>query len=397
MNHVQLLLIAKYIHRKQRDSSTAVFREFESSEVKTETDVLDQLMDILQNDISGSTTRRKYQVFVTGGVGPGVTSSLFQTVFDQDYTLQTANPMFDVTFGLSVSSSLITASYTDATTGKSYYPSQSVMMREKTDIYKLFAQTLLGDAASEFQLTSGSTTITVREPLFICFKRLIMRDRIKRETFGIRLMQTASLVSGAGTGAKIFTDVGASANKELSYGGQVSTVVDSGNTTYPVGLLYTDRGVLVLDTQRAFYSGSMTGTIDAVNAAGTVAFSGLLNQFLVSASIDDILDHMCSVRFSNSANTAIVFQNETIINSTLFFCKFDADEFNYSSNPTYIDANNRIVVIDPGQEESQRAFSFITSVGGYDVHDNLLWVAKLSRPILKDSQRSFVIRTRIDY
>ena len=78
----------------------ATFKELTAADIKTSRSSLNQLVDVVQEDISGSATRKKYQVFVTGGVGPGVTSSLFHTVYDQSYSLQTANPIFDVTFGV---------------------------------------------------------------------------------------------------------------------------------------------------------------------------------------------------------------------------------------------------------------------------------------------------------
>ena len=78
----------------------ATTKEILASDKKTTRSFLNQLIDVLQEDISSSVSRRKYQAFVTGGVGPGVTSSLFQTVYDQDFTLQTANPVFDITVGL---------------------------------------------------------------------------------------------------------------------------------------------------------------------------------------------------------------------------------------------------------------------------------------------------------
>lgn len=378
----------------------AIFKEFGSSDISTDRDSLEMLIDVLQNDISSSTTRRKYQMWVTGGIGPGVTSSLFQTIFDQDFTLQTANPIFDITFGLSPNSSLIgTGSYvtTDATTGKFYFTSQSLMMREKMDIYKLHAKTLLGNADSDFTLISGSSTANLREALFIDLKRLFARDRLKRETFAIRMFQTASTGNTA-TNEKIYTDVGSNSNIEQSYGGQVSTIVDSSNTTYPVGLLYLDQGIAVLDTQRVFdITSPFTQTIKAMEIlSGTMLFSGSLNEFLVSASLDDILDHVCTTRFSGSTSTAIALQNQTFLNSTYYFCRFSADEFNYSSNPTYIDSNGKIVVIDPGQEDVQRSFSFITSIGLYDAYDNLLALGKTSRPIYKNSSRDFTVKLRID-
>ena len=67
----------------------ATFKEITSNDITTSRSVLNQLVDVIQEDISGSATRKSYQAFVTGGIGPGVTSSLYQTVFDQDFSLQT--------------------------------------------------------------------------------------------------------------------------------------------------------------------------------------------------------------------------------------------------------------------------------------------------------------------
>ncbi len=74
----------------------ATFKEISANDIKTGRSFLNQLVDVIQEDVSGSSTRRKYQVFVTGGIGPGVTSSLFQTVYDQNFSLQTANPVLDM-------------------------------------------------------------------------------------------------------------------------------------------------------------------------------------------------------------------------------------------------------------------------------------------------------------
>ena len=54
----------------------ATYHELAPGDIKTARSFLNQLIDVLQEDISGSTSRRKYQHFVTGGIGPGVTSSL---------------------------------------------------------------------------------------------------------------------------------------------------------------------------------------------------------------------------------------------------------------------------------------------------------------------------------
>ena len=118
---------------------------------------------------------------------------------------------------------------------------------------------------------------------------------------------------------------------------------------------------------------------------------------MVSGSMDNILDHLGSQRFGSGAYSAMTFQNVTNINSTLIFCRATADEFNYSSNPTFTDRENRIVVIDEGSESTQRTFSFITSVGLYDANNTLLAVAKLSRPIEKNDEKDLTMRVRLDF
>ena len=129
----------------------ATYHELAPGDIKTARSFLNQLIDVLQEDISGSVSRRKYQHFVTGGVGPGVTSSLFQTVYDQDFSLQTANPVFDVTIGLAPNNILAggiadTISTAVDSSGKALFPSSSLMMREKMDIYRQFSQMLLGNS-----------------------------------------------------------------------------------------------------------------------------------------------------------------------------------------------------------------------------------------------------------
>ena len=395
----------------------ATFEFFNTqTDKRTQSDVLEQLIDVIGNDVSSSVTRRKYQVWVTGsGTGAGVTSSLFQTVFDQDFTLQTANPVFDVTVGLHTTSDLVTKTTTsyDAINDQYYFPSTSLMMREKIDNYRTFAQQLLGDDSQAFSFISGSSSgQTIKEALFFSFKRLFSRDQLKRETYALRMFGSGSGIipvvsdlSNSGTSERIFTDLGSTTNVNYSFpGGSVGTLVDT-STTASVGLIWHDQGIVVLDVSRIFnVTQSLSGTINSVSTATEPFFGSLLsssvnklNALFYSASVDDILDHVCSTRFTGSDATVMAFQNQTNINSSVYFCNFGADRFNYSSNPTYTDDDGRIVVIDAGQEDIQRSFTFITSIGLYDSDNNLLAVAKSSRPILKNFQRSYTVKVRLDY
>ena len=469
----------------------ANFKTIGADDIQTSTSVLSQLVDVIQEDVSGSSSRRKYQVFVTGGLGPGVTSSLFQTVYDQDFSLQTSNAVLDMTIGLFESGSTVTNCSTGQdSNGKLLFPSQSIMMREKVQNYKQFAQILLGDsdasfyapginafdnAASFTKQSTGTTGDRIEEALFINFKRLFARDEIRKETFAMKMFASAALdgsVSDFGmrtgdvgrlgefgtvvtgytgsniaitstSGSKIYADVGSSAAQLKYFGGDVGLLKDTSNTAKTVGMLWYDHGIAVLDMGKVFcgdqhMSGTLGGVTNAnpvglgtgkvlmgfgnqpgkgakgvtpadtaVDEAARVAFlntvgnynvsASFIPDFLVSGSVDDIVDHIASTRFGSGSFTAATFQNVTNINSTLVFCRATADEFNYSSNSTFRNESGEIVVIDPGDDTGQRTFTFVTTVGLYNSNNELLGVAKLSRPVEKNDEKDLTVRVRLDF
>lgn len=400
-----------------------------ATDKKTTRSFLNQLIDVLQEDISSSVSRRKYQSFVTGGVGPGVTSSLFQTVYDQDFTLMTANAIFDVTVGLASPDSLRNSAGTVNSTGiaaavstgtdvggKYLFPSTSLMMREKMDVYSQFAQTLLGDRKKMFQLPTsavspGAGSSPIDAAFFMAFKRLFSRDQIKRETYAMRFFQTASktagvanISSGDSSGLALYTDIGSSTGKYFDVGGQYGYLVDASNVDRPVGLLYYDSGIAILDLEKTCdTSQKISGTIASMSALGNEVISAsFAPDFITSASIDGFVDHMCYTRFGSGSLTAITFQNVTNINSSLVFCRALPEDFNFSTNPTYIeksgDYEGRLTVYDPSvPEEVQENFTYVTTIGLHDNEGNLMAVAKLSRPVEKNPSRDLTFRVRLDF
>lgn len=398
----------------------ATFKTISSADIKTTTSVLNQLVDFVEEDISGSATRKKYQVFVTSSGDNAVTSSLYQTVYDQNFTLQTSNELFDITAGLYSEGTVATGSQSSTdVNGKRIYPEVSLMMREKVNIYRQYAQLLLGNASSRFTAPfsnpNGDGSDNLDEALFLNFKRLFVRDGIKRETFAIKMFQSSSdghatdanpqniLVTAVNpaSSSAIFTDVGSSTSLENSpTGGPVGNIVNAANTSETVGLMFYNQGIAVFDMSKVFDANQViTGSISTVGAsAENLNFSAsFIPDFVVSSSMDQLLDHITTTRFSSGSNTTLTFQNNTKINSTLVYCRATADEFNYSSNPTYTNSEGRIRVINQGQENIEKAFSFITTIGLYDANEELLAVAKLSRPVEKNDEKDLTFRVRLDF
>lgn len=103
----------------------------------------------------------------------------------------------------------------------------------------------------------------------------------------------------------------------------------------------------------------------------------------------NLLSHKTIV--SGSGNFRI--QSEETISSNFIFVRARNSEFNYSTNPSIITGSGELihnVMINSPQ-------SYITTVGLYNDNNDLLAVAKLSRPLLKDFTKESLIRIKLDY
>jgi hypothetical protein len=85
--------------------------------------------------------------------------------------------------------------------------------------------------------------------------------------------------------------------------------------------------------------------------------------------------------------------SEETISSNYVFVRVRNGEFNYSNNPSNITGSGELrhnAMVNNPQ-------AYITSVGLYNDNNDLLGVAKLSRPLLKDFTKEALIRIKLDY
>tara|TARA_B100001121_G_scaffold294206_1_gene297461 strand:- start:3325 stop:3603 length:279 start_codon:yes stop_codon:yes gene_type:complete len=87
------------------------------------------------------------------------------------------------------------------------------------------------------------------------------------------------------------------------------------------------------------------------------------------------------------------FNNTTELNSTIYFCRLNHNEFNYSSNPTYLNSSKIRVKNVAGDTP----VAYVTGVGLYSSDNELMAVAKLSEPLKKDPTNELTLRVRLDY
>ena len=86
-------------------------------------------------------------------------------------------------------------------------------------------------------------------------------------------------------------------------------------------------------------------------------------------------------------------QSEETVSSNFVFVRVRNSEFNYSTNPSNITGSGELrhdVMINSPQ-------AYITTVGLYNDNNDLLAIAKLSRPLLKDFTKEALIRIKLDY
>jgi hypothetical protein len=227
--------------------------------------------------------------------------------------------------------------------------------------------------------------------------------------------------NSATTGSDIFViNIARSRYKESLLPGSLNLALTSGSSTIR---LTDDSGTTNLTRfigeNRVFYviSGS-NGT--GFNAAATSSYYGMmfpdLNVIVLNAtsgSTNSILPFLTSsiglptttaVTSSNhsvlyraivsgSSTSSFQLKSQETVSSRYFFTRVKNSDFNYTSNPSIIDANGNLLyttLINNPQ-------TYVTTVGMYNDNNELLAVAKLSRPLTKDFTKEALIRIKLDY
>jgi hypothetical protein len=318
---------------------------------------------------------------------------MFQSVYDYPFMSSSANHIMDITIGYSSGSTIAAATNTQH--------------EKKRNIYNQMAQVLMGnDVTGTVQLfdqdgdiTGGGTKLT--SCVFLNFSRLLTKDEIKKGQTSISFLTGGHYVTGALSAGNLFTMVDASASTDYrinSPAGEYGILYQQYTTT-PVGLLYYQAGIAVI-TSSVFLnmSASLESGVAAYNllqAIGTAAGLNADNTPLIlsvtgaftGSTIRQVADQI------RHRTHNISFNNTTELNSTIYFCRANHNEFNYSSNPTYLTASKVFVK----ENNLDVPVSYATTVGLYSADSELLAVAKLSEPLKKTPNNEMTLKVRLDY
>lgn len=97
---------------------------------------------------------------------------------------------------------------------------------------------------------------------------------------------------------------------------------------------------------------------------------------------------------TSSITSSFSLNSQETITSDFVFCRARNAEFNYTENPSFISGSTGAVLYDLFINSPT---TYITTVGMYNDSNELLAVAKLSKPLKKDFTKEALIRVKLDF
>lgn len=248
--------------------------------------------------------------------------------------------------------------------------------RQSAALYRQFRNLLLPPNSTNIEFTAGSA-VSKDDFYFISFQRARQREKIDPGNWQLNLKAGSDVV-------RLIDDSGASNNPTVNEGGRVFNIVsgsiangvetaaasEGGDGAY--GLFYPDLGIILLNARK------LDDDTDVTTTRNTDAFDN--NPQVLYKTIVE--------------GASFQARREEEISSTNYFVRVNNRDFNFSTNPTYATQSDGSLTQPTFYKDPK---TFITQVGLYNDANELLAIAKLSKPILKSYSREAIIKVKLDF
>ena len=197
-------------------------------------------------------------------------------------------------------------------------------------------------------------------------------------------------VSGSGT-SKLFLTDNSNDVSVVPYinGTRVYQIVSGSNGSAYSGTGYSnsgsygwfvpDMGAILLNSVALSLPAGAGGGIGAAVNSGSSVTNGVNNNVMYTAIV---------------RGDSFELNSQENITSDYVFIRPQNAEFNYTTNPSFIASSTGEVIYSQFINNPQ---TYITTVGLYNDANELLAVAKLSRPLVKDFTKEALIRVKLDF
>jgi len=270
--------------------------------------------------------------------------------------------------------------------GSTYYNSAVTGVSPTKTIYGQYRTLVLGDENSSFIFGNQSSS----DFWALSIDRARYKESIFPGSLTLKLSGSAGVISltddSQAVSSTTFTDAGRVYNLVSGAAGTVYTSTGGGTTSAwwsinsgSYGWLLPDIGTIILNP--VALSGSSAAGGAGLHVSRSINAPGLNNRRIFQAI---------------SASTAATFKlnSQETISSDYIFIRARNAEFNYTENPSFISGSTGEVVYDDFILNPQ---TYITTVGLYNDTNDLLAVAKMSRPLLKDFTKEALVRVKLDF
>jgi len=239
-------------------------------------------------------------------------------------------------------------------------------------VYGQYRNLVYGTETTNFSFDGGVTT--AKDIYVVNISRARYKESLQPGSLNLVLASGSSYIrlTDDSNTTNLTRFIGENRIFNIISGSNGNAYTSSAATTY-YGMVLPDLGVMILNA---------SGTLSPYIATSSQATSSVNNHLKLFTSI-----------VSGSASGSFTLQSSETVSSRYFFTRVKNSDFNYTTNPSIIDDNGNILyttLINNPQ-------TFITTVGMYNDSNELLAVAKLSKPLVKDFTKEALIRVKLDY
>jgi hypothetical protein len=258
--------------------------------------------------------------------------------------------------------------------GTSPYNNQVVGKSNTSTVYGQYRSLIFGDEDTNFTFQNQNSDYIY----VITLDRARYKEKLLPGTFNLTLKNSTKVLKLTDNSRTIST---------VSYidAGRVYDIISGSN-----GTPYASTG---LNTAGGSYGKFLpdVGIIILSGVALEAATDGIsLVPHLGTDTAANNLDNIYNIL---KEGASFKLQSEETVSSNFVFVRVRNSEFNYSTNPSNITGSGELrhdVMVNTPQ-------AYITTVGLYNDNNDLLGVAKLSRPLLKDFTKEALVRIKLDY
>jgi len=322
--------------------------------------------------------------FTSSTQAAGSSGLYYLNVYQADPTTDEAEIQFAIAYGNSAGSG--SANYNSNVDGKS----------PTSTIYGQYQNLVLGDENTDFIFGN----ITSSEFFALPIERARYKEKIflQSQTLGIRTSngQISLTDNSAYVSSVTFNEAGRVFQLiSGSQGVRTSNPKDADGNGYSkndgsYGWLLPDIGTILLNPSALSCSVADGGV--GLEFSGS-AFNGSL-AYDPSDNANATFYSAISASGVNPSAIPFRLNSEETITSDFIFVRPRTSAYNYSENPSFISGSTGEIIFD---SFINNPTTYITTVGLYNDTNELLAVAKLSRPLQKDFTKEALIRVKLDF